>query len=168
MKQLYYIILMLLLVGCIPHNNPNNPTGLQVDSVFTSAKIQWHGDYYNSGHQVFSLDLLSEGLSFDSTQKIVGTGYNLYFSDIFLEKNDTLLQTGIYRMDTTAQAFSFLPYMYFEGNITGCYLLEIEDGRAKRIIGFTGGEIELLDVEQMHMDIRLYTEDKKLYHAEAI
>ncbi len=168
MKKLYYIILMLLVVGCVPRNRPSNPTGLQVDSVYTFAKVQWHGDYYNSGMQVFSIDLLSEGLSFDSTQKIVGTGYNLYFSDLFLASSDSLLQEGVYRMDTTAGAFTFLPYMYFEGNITGCYLLEIEDSRVKRIIPFVSGEVEVLDAEQMHMDIRLYTEDKKYYHAQAV
>lgn len=168
MKYFKYIFpLVLLLSACDQHKGPETDSIAQYDSIYTIADIQWHQQYYPLlDRQVFSIDLLTEGLSFDSTYHIEGSGQNLYFSDIFLPLTDTLLQDGVYRMDSTANEFTFLPYMYFEGNITGCYMLDIQDSQMRRIIGFTSGEFEITSLgDDMRMEISLYMADSTSYHA---
>ena len=70
-------------------------------------------------------------------------------------------------MDTTTHVQTFLPYQYFEGgNITGCYMLDIEESQVQRIIGFTAGEFTLTSLgEDIRMDISLYTADSTHYRA---
>ena len=165
---IYIFLLLVSLVACKPINPSDTETTIGYDSVYVIADIQWHKQYYPLlDKQVFSIDLLSEGLDFDSTNHIVGTGINLYFSDIFLPLTDTVLQEGIYRMNSTPEAYTFLPYMYFEGNITGCYMLNIQEGNIERIIGFTAGEFEIITMgdDDIRMDISLYTADSTHYHA---
>lgn len=167
----YIFLLFILFVACDPSYNNNAPTDgvmTEYDSVYTLADIQWHKQYYPMlERQVFSIDLLSEGLSFDSTNHIVGTGYNLYISDIFLPLATTCLQSGIYQMDSTASSYTFLPYMYFEGNITGCYLLDIQESNIQQIIGFTTGtmQLEYIGENDIRLDLLLYTADSIRYHA---
>lgn len=170
MKKEYILLLLLILVtGCrYQPNIPDVDNIVQYDSIFVIADMQWHKQYYPLlDRQVFSIDLLSEGLDFDSAHHIMGTGLNLYFSDIFMSMTDSALREGTYRMDTTTAAQTFLPYQYFEGgNITGCYMLDIEESQIRRIIGFTAGEFTLTSLgEDIRMDILLYTEDSTRYHA---
>ena len=170
MKKEYILLLLLILVtGCrYQSNRPDVDNIVQYDSIYVIADMQWHKQYYPLlDRQVFSIDLLSEGLDFDSAHHIMGTGLNLYFSDIFMSMTDNELQEGLYRMDTTTAAQTFLPYQYFEGgNITGCYMLDIEESKIQRIIGFTAGEFTLTSLgEDIRMDILLYTEDSTCYHA---
>lgn len=172
MKQLQIILsVLLLLSACDPYNHSTITDGTNAltgyDSVYTIIDIQWHKQYYPLlDRQVFSIDLLTEGLSFDSAHHIVGTGLNLYFSDIFLPLDQITLQDGVYHMDSTANASTFLPYKYFEGNVTGCYLLDIQESKIQKIIGFSAGEFEITSInDDMYMDISLYLTDSTCYRA---
>ena len=170
MKKEYILLLLLILVSACRHQSNRPAVGniVQYDSIYVIADMQWHKQYYPLlDRQVFSIDLLSEGLDFDSAHHIMGTGLNLYFSDIFMSMTDNELQEGLYRMDTTTAAQTFLPYQYFEGgNITGCYMLDIEESKIQHIIGFTAGDFTLTSLgEDIRMDISLYTEDSTRYHA---
>ena len=74
MKAYFYITILVLVSACVPQNKPTTPTHIQVDSVYTIADLRSYGDYYHSGHQVYALDLLSEGLEYDSAGYIIGSG----------------------------------------------------------------------------------------------
>lgn len=171
--KLLPIILSVLFVlsACDPYNNGTITDGTnaltEYDSVYSTLDLQWHKQYYPLlDKQVFSIDLLTEGLAFDSAHHIVGTGLNLYFSDIFLPLDKTQLQDGIYHMDSTASANTFLPYKYFEGNVTGCYFLDIQESKINKIIGFSAGEFEIVSIgNDIRLDISLYLVDSTCYHA---
>ncbi len=168
MKHILHILpLLLLLASCHSPHHSNMPNELAYDSVYTIADLQWHKQYYPTlDQQVFSVDLLTDGLAFDSAYHITGTGLNLFFSDIFLPLTDSLLTEGAYCMDTTASSYTFLPYMNFDGNITGCYMLDIQESSIKRIIGFTSGEFEIHYVgDDIRMDITLFQADSTCYRA---
>lgn len=167
MKKYIYIAIMALAIACQPYNKPTQSTGIQVDSTYITADFRKYGDYYNSGHQVYAVDLLSEGLVYDSLWQISGTGCNLYLSDIFTYKNDTSrLPTGTYEMDSVAKDMSFLRGMSFDGSITGSYLLVIEKDQIQRILLFTSGNMTVHYVEEdIVLDFNLYTEDSTYYHA---
>lgn len=167
MRKHIYIAIVVLAVACQPHNKPSKPSGFQVDSIYTTADFRTYGDYYNSGHQVYAIDLLSEGLAYDSAWQISGTGCNLYLSDVFALKNDTNhLPAGTYTMDSIAKEMSFLRGMSFEGSITGTYLLVIDKDQIQRILLFTGGNMTVDYVEEdIVLDFNLYTEDSTNYHA---
>lgn len=167
MKKYLHIVVLLLTAACTPHIQPPQPAFSQVDSVYTEADIRTYGDYYNSGHQVYVVDLLSNGLDYDSAGYIIGSGCNLYLSDIFVRKDDSIcLPVGTYHMDSTAQNMTFLRGMYFEDNITGTYLLEIKENQIQRITLFYGGKMTI-DYEDGDtiFDFHLYTKDSVLYHA---
>lgn len=172
MKISKSIWLLVLVAFCACDPTPNNPTpdtGINAyyDSVFTIVDIQWHEQYYPLlERQVYSIDLLTDGLCFDSSYHITGSGLNLYFSDIFLPLDERELIDGTYHMDTTAAAYTFLPYMYFEGEITGCYMLDIHEDAIRRIIGFTAGAFELSSTgDNIQLNISLYTADSTRYRA---
>ncbi len=168
MKKGYIIVLLLALLTACHHRNKPDDMTMPYDSVYVMADIQWHKQYYPLlDKQVFSIDLLTDGLVFDSAYHIMGTGMNLYFSDIFLPMTDSALQEGVYRMDSTATDYTFLPYMNFEGNITGCYMLDIQESKVQRIIGFTAGEFEITSLgdDDIRMDISLYMADSTRYRA---
>lgn len=170
MKNYIYILLFLFVVSCKPYNGPTNPGSqpiLKADSVYVTADFRQYGDYYNTGHQVFAIDLLSEGLKYDSTFHISGSGYNLFLSDIFV--SDTLLVDGEYHyeMDSVAKNMTFLRGMYFEGgNITGTYLLHISNDTIQQIVLFTSGSMDItLEKDSIQLDFSLYTADSTLYRA---
>ena len=77
------------------------------------------------------------------------------------------MQEGVYCMDTTAEANTFLPYQQFEGgNITGCYMLDIQESKIQRIIGFTTGSFEITSLgEDIRIDMSLYLADSTHYRA---
>ena len=166
MKNYIYILLFLFVVSCKPYNGPTPPGSqpiLKADSVYVTADFRQYGDYYNTGHQVFAIDLLSEGLSYDSTFHISGSGYNLFLSDIFV--SDTLV-AGLYEMDSVAKDKTFLRGMDFEGNITGTYLLHISNDTIQQIVLFTSGSMDItLEKDSIQLNFSLYTADSTLYHA---
>lgn len=167
MKAYLYIVALALMVACKPTNTPTQTTILQADSVFTEALFTQYGEYYNSGHQVYAIDLLSEGLNYDSVGYIVGSGYNLYLSDIFAPKDSTTgLPAGHYTMDSVAKEMTFLRGMDFEGSITGTYLLYIKNNQIEDITLFTRGSmtVEYIDNDTL-LNFQLYTTDSTPYHA---
>ena len=166
MKKILYIIFALTRIGCNPtnHTNPPSTPSAQPDSVYVTADFRKHGNYYGTGHQIFAIDLLSNGLTYDSTYHISGTGYNLFLSDVFI-KNDSLV-AGHYEMDSVVRDTSFLRGMDFEGNITGTYLLQIQDDKVLHITLFTAGSMEVSYHEnEIRLDFTLYTIDSTRYHA---
>lgn len=168
MRVYLYIVILVLAVACTPHNRPSHPSTIQqVDSVYTKSDFRTYGDYYKSGHQVYAIDLLSDGLDYDSLGHIVGTGCNLYLSDIFAPKDSTLrLPAGTYEMDSVAKDMHFLRGMYFDGSITGTYLLQIQNGQMQRITLLTGGRMTVDYVENnVVLDFELYLADSTRYHA---
>ena len=56
----------------MPHNKPR-PTQ-PIDTTYIVADFRKHGDFHNSGHQVYAIDLLSNGLEYDSVFHIYGSG----------------------------------------------------------------------------------------------
>ena len=168
MKKIYLYIVIGLVAACTPHNKPTRPTTIQqVDSIYTESKFCLYGDYYNSGHQVYAIDLLSDGLEYDSAWHISGTGCNLYLSDIFVAKDSTKrLPAGYYEMDSVAKEMTFLRGMSFEGNVTGTYLLLITEDQIQRILLMTGGNMTIAyEADDVVLDFNLYTEDSTHYHA---
>jgi hypothetical protein len=170
MKNFIYILILVLLISCDPPiNRPQTPTPttptLDVDSIYTTADFRTYGDYYNTGLKVFAVDLLSEGLEYDTAYHICGTGCNLFLSDIFT--NCDSLPAGHYKMDSIAKDMTFLKGMYFEGgNITGTYLLQIKDTAIQRIVLFESGSMDVKYTDQgTHLDFKLYTADSTYYHA---
>lgn len=118
----------LAVAGC----DSNTVVG---DSTVSSAKytagyaVFW-GDFYAEkgvANNVLSMDLYSVGLSVDSAGYYVGSGTNLYISDIFQLPVDTLLIGGTYQMDTTCGAQTFLAGVDYDGRQTGTYLVTVTD-----------------------------------------
>lgn len=165
MRNVIYLLLLLLVASCNPINNPNTPTKPVIaDSVFVCADFRKYGDYYKTGHQVYAIDLLSQGLEYDSLFHIQGSGYNLFLSDIFTTSKS--LPAGHYQMDSVARDMTFLRGMDFEGSITGTYLLQISENKIQRITLFTGGSMDVAYLEdEILLDFKLYTADSTLYHA---
>lgn len=165
MRNVIYLLLLLLVASCNPINNPNTPTKPVIaDSVFVCADFREYGDYYKTGHQVYAIDLLSQGLEYDSLFHIQGSGYNLFLSDIFTTSKS--LPAGHYQMDSMAKDMTFLRGMDFEGSITGTYLLQISENKIQRITLFTGGSMDVAYLEdEILLDFKLYTADSTLYHA---
>ena len=168
MKHIIIIFSFLaLLVSCVPKNPPTPPTPtLKMDSIYTTADFRSYGDYYNTGLEVFAVDLLSEGLIYDSTFHISGSGCNLYLSDIFVHGDS--LPAGHYQIDSVAREMTFLRGMDFEGNITGTYLLHINEDKIQQIVLFHGGSMDVAYTEEgsVHLDFSLYTTDSTYYHAQ--
>ena len=136
-----FILCALLLVACHPYN-PSSYRGLPKE--YSAAYIQTHGHCYDSILlAVVSLDLYSEGLELNEDHHIVGTGYNLYFSDLFVP--DSLLEEGVYQSLTTRpytpDSLTFLPGMDFEGYPYGTYILNIENDQVKQIQLVDSGNI---------------------------
>ena len=165
MRNVIYLLLLLLVASCNPINNPNTPTKPVIaDSVFVCVDFRKYGDYYKTGHQVYAIDLLSQGLEYDSLFHIQGSGYNLFLSDIFTTSKS--LPAGHYQMDSVAKDMTFLRGMDFEGSITGTYLLQISENKIQRITLFTGGSMDVAYLEdEILLDFKLYTADSTLYHA---
>ena len=169
MKHIVFILLLVFLVSCdSPIDRPPTPPTqtLKMDSIYTTADFRSYGDYYNTGLEVFAVDLLSEGLIYDSTFHISGSGCNLYLSDIFVHGDS--LPAGHYQMDSVAREMTFLRGMDFEGNITGTYLLHINEDKIQQIVLFHGGSMDVAYTEEgsVHLDFSLYTTDSTYYHAQ--
>ncbi len=139
MKHLTHI-LPLIVLACLMHVSCTKPSHIpvaqtQYDSIFNYCLEKMHGAYYKpSGlpNQVVALDLYSEGLELTQKYGIIGTGTNLFFSDVFLSPLDSVLTDGDYEAGNLGEEHTFLPGEYFEGNFTGAYLLLIADDKLQQ------------------------------------
>ncbi len=167
MKRIIYIFgLLLCLVGCEnPQHTETNAT--KSETHLDKGRTVFYGDYYAEegiSHNVIDMDLLSKNLSYDSVGHIIGTGTNLYFSDIFLHSTDTVLPSGIYTTDTTAAVGTFLPGMDYEGGVSGAYLLHITDNAVMDIILIEKGSFHLTyEGDTTHIEFDLTTTKGQAY-----
>ena len=126
MKKTVLISALFMLIG-VSCSRQEPYIRNQFPDQYTLAIEQRHGKYYDSiDYNVVSLDLYSEGLTLDENNRIKGTGYNLFLSDIFV--TDTLVP-GEYCSDTTAKPFTFLPGRDYEGTPNGMYILYIVEDK---------------------------------------
>lgn len=138
MKKVLYIFgLLVALLGSCTHPSPHTPVAqTQYDTVFTYCQEKLHGAFYareGVDNQVVALDLYSYGLKL-TKKGIVGTGTNLVFSDVFLTPEDARLLPGDYSANDNGEPYTYLLGKDFTGtNITGAYLLLIDDGELQAI-----------------------------------
>lgn len=156
-KMSVILIAALALIGCRPPYS-GNKSGLP--DQYTTAYQEVYGYCYDSiPSPVIALDLYSDGLELDSNHQMVGTGYNLYISDIFLpthqHADSLLLQSGTYRSDTTALPYTFLPGRDWEGTPSGMYLLYVEEGMLQSIQLLDSGTIIVRDTTNQLLDIHM-------------
>ena len=123
----------MCLVACRPVN-PSSYRGMPQE--YKTAYQQIYGHCYDSlpDLAVVSLDLYSEGLELNKDKRIVGTGYNLFLSDIFVP--DSLLEEGEYYSlpsDSVPKSFTFLRGRNYEGTPHGMYILNIENDKVTHI-----------------------------------
>lgn len=153
MKRYTYIFIcatVAILSSC-GGVTPTQP--VDYSNEFTTCYVEQYGPFYDSlPRHVFGLDLYTEGLSLDSTQHIVGSGTNLYISDIFL--TDSLLALGTYFSDTTTADHTFLPGQNFEGTPTGIYLLTIAESAVAGIQVLDSGQFTVTQTPDSLYDIR--------------
>jgi hypothetical protein len=147
-------IILLLGICAFCACTPNAPVKRYSFSEFSSAYVQTHGHCYDSVKAaVISLDFYTLELLLDSANRMRGTGYNLYLSDLFVP--DSLLEDGVYTADTSALAFTFLPGKSFGGTPTGCYLLTIENDNLTNIMLIDSGTVTIRDTLDGIKDIRM-------------
>ncbi len=160
-----FFLLPLGLVCCTTHNR-YQPSVSQIDSMFTAGDFRFYGAHYSTIPQnVFSIDLISGGLQFDSTYRISGTGTNLYLADIFLPATDSVLQSGIYDIDTTAAPYTILPGMRFGRAVTGAYVAQMREGSVTDTLLFTRGQMTITQwADSISLDFQLFTADSARYH----
>ncbi len=169
MKKLFlYIGIISLLFPSCKKSGGNTPVNNTLPKEYTTAIVQNYGSFYSDegfSAQVFSLDLYSQGISFDSLGYLHGSGYNLYFSDIFLPEKSMLMDT-VYTMDSVPKVATFLRGMSFEGNYTGAYLLSITDGQLDAISLITDGSFTLkTKADSIFMDFNIVVGEKTKYVA---
>ncbi|MCQ2333779.1 MAG: hypothetical protein MJZ88_04100 [Paludibacteraceae bacterium] len=157
------------LISCQPQSGPTRRV-TTIDTVFTTAYSEFYGAHYQLLHRnVLSLDLYSQGLTFDSLGKINGQGTNLYLSDIFIPLEDSTLRSCTYTVDTTGQNFTTLPGMNIDGGVTGAYLLLVNTDNTdpvSKIYYFTSGTFTIQhEGDTTDIDFHLVTEDKQTFDA---
>lgn len=144
-RVLFLIVIVAVLFSACKKKGGNTPAQNVLPKEYTTAIVQNYGSFYKDEgfeYQVFTLDLYSKGISFDSLGYLHGSGYNLYFSDIFLPEKSMLLDT-VYTIDSIPKIATFLKGMDFEGNYTGAYLLSIVDGQLDGISLVTDGSFAI-------------------------
>lgn len=133
MKNRILYIAIILLAACTSKNTPSKPD--TIASEMTYGKLICYGQYYDSIKcNVLSLDLYSDGLTLDSTDHMVGSGTNLYLSDIFIPLTDTTLMDGTYKCAKTPEPKTFYPGVDFDGTPTGTYILQVANAKVSQII----------------------------------
>lgn len=153
MKQiLYFILVACVIVGC---KRPNNPKPkVQYPAEYVVAYQEDYGRFYDSiSRNVYAIDLYSEGLDLDENGKMVGSGWNLYLSDIFAAE-DTL-PVGEYHSATTGEDHTFLPGMDFDGMPHGAYLLQIDNAKVSQIVVLEQGCMTIRRTTDQLTDIAL-------------
>ncbi|MCM1034408.1 MAG: hypothetical protein NC038_01805 [Paludibacter sp.] len=166
-QVILYIIISALCIGCKEKTVIEKK---QRETFYNSGSAVFYGAYYEENgilQNVISLDLYTPGVSLDSTGHIIGTGVNLYFSDIFIAPQDTLLPAGTYESDTTALPYTYLPGMDFDGNISGAYLLDISDGALSSVEILSNGHYNLqYKGDSLIVDFVLQNENRQSYSAQ--
>lgn len=159
-KSLLYIAL-ILLAACSSKNAPSKSDSIA--SEMTYGKLIYYGQYYDSiKYNVLALDLYSDGLTLDSTDHMVGSGTNLYLSDIFVPLSDTTLIDGTYCCSSNPESKTFYPGKDFEGTPTGTYLLQVEEAKVAQII-LCNDSTFVVSHDGNSTDLQFYlkTEDKQ-------
>lgn len=163
----YYLLPLLILCACSP--NTNSPTARRVtsiDTIFMQAVAKVHPSYYKGlDCNVISLDLYSKGIEIHG-DTLMGTGSNLYFSDIFVPSVDSMLPEHTYRLDSVAAAYNALPAMEFEEHITGSYLVLWQDAGIGKVYLFPSGTFSIKNEgDTTNMEFHLQTADKQTFDA---
>lgn len=166
-KTLYILILALIFISCNHKNTPGH--NIVTLNEFTTSVANFYGAFYKTQgieNNVISLDLFSEGIKLNEQGYMEGTGTNLFFSDIFLSPTDTFLLQQTYEADTTAQPFTFLKGVDYEGNITGAYLLNLQENILQSFEIFPNGNFVLsYQQDSVFIDFSLQRTDQSVYHA---
>ena len=122
---LFLFSFLFLITSCDPNEFKGN---VSRKSKFTKGTVVYYGDIRNIGTNVLSLDIYSSKLSLDSTgANYVGIGKNLYFDDLYISSAEHKLVDGIYKADSTGNAFTFLPGKNNDGVSSGAYLATVSD-----------------------------------------
>lgn len=169
MKRILLIIISVLCLIACRHNPPTPPNTVVMDTLFTQGRLTCYGPYYieqGRPQAVYELDLYSADINMDSLGiGNIGTGSNLYFSDVFLNEDLAMMASGEYHMDSTGMAWSWLPGLQYDSNYSGAYVLRIEDGGFSSIQLVSGGHFRVQqEGQQTCIDFQLML-DKKPYHA---
>ena len=158
-------IIALVLCACNPIKTVKQQS---LPTEFTTAWEECYGVCYDSvPYAVVALDLYTDGLSLDTAEKrIVGTGYNLYLSDIFVP-GDTLApgeykSLNIQHSTFNIQPFTFLPGKDYEGTPHGMYLLYIENSQLQGIQVLDSGQFVMRDTTNQLTDLQF-----TLYYTDA-
>lgn len=139
------------MIACRGTNKPDHTQTYPKE--FAACYVEQYGKAYDSvPRNVFALDLYSDGLSLDSTRHIVGTGTNLYISDIFLA--DSLFATGTYLCDTSTADHTFLPGQNFEGTPAGIYLFSLVESANAGVQVVDSGRLEVSTTPDSLYDMR--------------
>lgn len=156
------LLLLLTVTGCTP---ATIPVRQQTETEFTLGYETCYGDYYQPegiGRNVVMLDIFGRRLDQDSIGRLVGTGTNFGFTDVFLPEGAATLEQaeGTYTADTTGAAFTFLPGTDYDGLPFGAFLQNVTDGSRTELILFSGGEFTLMqDEDTTVIDCRLLYEE---------
>jgi len=170
MRHAFPILMLLcLLAGCgNSGNRPAEPS--KYDSEVRKAYLQYYGAYYAAEglpQKVYALDCYSDGLLLNKQGVIEGSGTNLYFSDIFVADSLTGLPAGTYTADTTGAPMTFLPGQTYESQISGAYLLLIEEGQLSDYAILTKGTLTVAyEGETAVVHFEGTTSKKKTYTAD--
>lgn len=130
---LYIVLILVAVTACTSKNKPVQPETIVTEMSY--GKLLYYGQFYDSiDCHVVALDLYSDGLTLDTTDHIVGSGTNLYLSDIFIPLTDTALSSGVYRCADKPAPGVFLPGKDYEGTPSGTYILSINNSQVAQII----------------------------------
>ncbi len=171
MKEIKPIViclgLLIALAGC-KKEEPNTVQPLVSATELDEGLLTFHGAYYAEEgieQNVFEMDLLSAGLNYTEEGRIVGTGTNLYFSDIFVLSTDSTLVAGTYTANKSTEPGTFLPGIKYDNNYSGAYLLNIVDTVVQEIHLIESGTFTLQkEGEKTHITFDLQTTEGKQYN----
>lgn len=163
MRKQYLFILFttLSLIGCNKKTDNDADSVYYTETEFRKAYITGYGQYYlDKGieRQVMMIDLFSDRLDQDSIGKLVGSGTNFGFTDVFVDSymrevklplGETVkrlyIPDGTYTADTTSAAFTFLPGMNFDGLPTGAFLQSVNSGARRDLWLFDSGQFDVVN-----------------------
>ena len=174
MKTKLLFFIPLFLIGCQPQTNRPEPSVYA--SEMHTAYLEYFGAYYAQEglpQVVCAIDCYSDGLKLNKKGVIEGSGTNLYISDIFLPAEQastpgaTMLPVGEYAADTSGNPMTFLPGQMFEGQITGAYLLRIEDDQLVHYTILPSGQLQVrYDGDTAVLHLEAVTAQKQAYTAD--
>ncbi len=165
-RTLFFLALAFCTTACDP-DEPSTTTEKSF-RLTTGASYYWGnaGDIWQdnelAGSNVVAIDLYSENLSYDTeSQEYVGTGYNLYIENIFLDTNSLTLAPGTYVMDSLSGApFTFTPGIWTVQNYPyGAYLITVTSTAISYEIISSGTFTVTEKGDSTLIDFTLQTED---------